>query len=141
MISNRLKLVFAVTAAMSVTGALQAAEPVPQHNTNTFWFENWGDLSNADLRIVLPGGKIENVRASSGTPVFRLTGPGVQDGVYRYELSAATSEREKIANPIDNGRGSNASDTVAKPFNMTGAFVVSRGVIVTPEEISETGDQ
>jgi len=118
-----------------------AAEPVPQHNTNAFWFENWGDLSNAELRIRMPNGEITNVQAGAGTPVFQLSGQGILDGVYTYELTAATSEKAEVVNQIDNGRGSDASGSAFKPFYKTGSFQVSRGVIVTPETLNEDGDQ
>lgn len=117
-----------------------AAEPVQQHNTNALWFENWGDMTNAMLKVSAPNGQMTSVETSSGTPVFQLTGPGIVDGMYSYELSAATSEKTEIVNQIDNGRGDNASTTEAVPFYMTGAFQVSRGVIVTPESVTEDGD-
>ena len=133
-------LVFSLALGlMSVSSAL-AAEPVAQHNTNAFWFENWGDLSNAQLKVSLPGGKISSVQAPVGTPVFQLTGTDIQDGVYAYELTAATSEQVEIVNPINNGRGDNAASSAAKPFYMTGVFHVQRGVIVTPETKTEDGD-
>lgn len=126
--------------ALFMASSALGAEPVAQHNTSALWFENWGDLRNAQLRVVMPNGKIEDVQAATGTPVFQFSGPGIQDGVYSYELSAATSEEVEIVNKIDNGRGEQASDKVAKPFYMTGVFHVSRGVIVTPETLSEDGD-
>lgn len=114
-----------------------AAEPVQQYNSNALWFENWIDLSNATLKVVAPDGTITDVYTATGTPVFQLNGAEVLDGVYRYELSAASTEREKIVNKINNGRGDAAQDDAAKPVYLNGAFTVSRGVIITPEEISE----
>ncbi|PWJ15787.1 hypothetical protein [Jannaschia seohaensis] len=117
--------------------AAQAPQPVQQNNSNAIWFENWIGLRNAQMRIVAPDGTYHLVEAESGTPVFQLTGTEVLDGVWRYELSAATDKEEKIKNPIDNGRGENARDTIAVPFYTSGQFVVSRGVIVQPETIVE----
>lgn len=117
-----------------------AAEPVQQHNSNAVWFENWTGLSNASLTVSAPNGKIITVYAESGTPVFQLEGDAVLDGVYRYELSAATDEKMEIVNEVDNGRGENQSNTIAKPFYANGHFVVSRGVIITPEDIQEEQD-
>ncbi len=116
-----------------------AADPRQQHNSNALWFENWTGLRNATLVVTAPDGRIFEIMAPSGTPVFQLPARDVIDGIYRYELSAATDKTEKIVNPIDNGRGEAASDTVAVPYYATGAFVVSRGVIITPEEIQEEG--
>lgn len=129
---------FAMSLGLAVPA--QAADPVPQHNSNAFWFENWTGLSNAQMTVIAPDGGISVIEARTGTPVFQLAGGQVLDGVYRYELSAATDERVKIVNQIDNGRGDRARDTMAKPFYTTGRFIVSRGVIVTPEDIQEGDD-
>ncbi|WP_425100254.1 hypothetical protein [Tropicibacter sp. S64] len=125
-------------ASLAFAGAAHAAEPDPvqQHNSNAVWFENWIGLSNATMVVAAPNGRISQVRADSGTPVYELTRGDVQDGVYRYELRAATEEDIEIVNPIDNGRGE-MQTTMKKPFYMTGHFVVSRGVIITPEEVKE----
>lgn len=129
--------VLSVLLTVSTATVVVAAEPVEQHNSNAFWFENWRDLSNATLIIAAPDGQVREIFAASGTPVFQLAGERVVDGVYRYELSAATSEQATILNPVDNGRGESQRDTRAKPFYAAGHFTVSRGVIITPEEISE----
>lgn len=115
----------------------ETSPPVQQHNSNAVWFENWQGLTNATMKVVAPNGEVISIFAESGTPVFRLQGGEVLDGVYRYELSAATRETEKIVNPINNGRGDAARDEVAVSYNTTGSFIVDRGVIITPEEIIE----
>jgi len=127
-----------IGAASLAYGA--SAEPVKQHNSNAVWFENWGALTNATLTVVAPNGKITSIEALTGTPVFRLEGGPVLDGVYLFELTAATDEKRPIVNPVDNGRGELASDMETVPFAMTGNFVVSRGVIIEPEEIEESSD-
>lgn len=115
----------------------RAANPVQQHNSNAVWFENWTGLSNATLTVVAPDGRITQIEAASGTPVFQLSGAEVVDGVYRYELRAATQEQVRIVNQIDNGRGEAQRDSAAVPFLLNGSFTVSRGVIITPEDIKE----
>lgn len=117
-----------------------AADPMPQHNSNAVWFENWTGLTNATLKVVAPNGQITEIFAASGTPVFQLSGGEILDGVYRYELSAATAERETIVNPIDSGRGDTQSDTVAIGYNLNGVFSVSRGAIIAPEEVNEESE-
>ncbi|MDE4146510.1 hypothetical protein PXK17_17640 [Phaeobacter gallaeciensis] len=121
-----------------ISGAAQAMpiDPVQQHNSNALWFENWTGLSKATLVVAGPDGSVTRVFAEAGTPVFELGRGEVLDGVYRYELKAATEETVKIVNPIDNGRGE-SSNSRAKPFYMNGAFQVSRGVIIVPEDIRE----
>lgn len=131
-----LSLALALVLALPQTAAALTADPVEQHNSNAVWFENWSGLSNAMLVVAAPNGKITEIFAASGTPVYELDRGEVQDGIYRYELKAATDERVEIVNPIDNGRGETSSSK-AKAFYMTGFFTVSRGVIITPEETRE----
>ncbi|MDF1802108.1 hypothetical protein [Thalassovita sp.] len=127
-----------VAFAVLSSGAFAAEpEPVQQHNSNAVWFENWIGLTNASMKVVDPTGKIEEVFAASGTPVYRLSTENVADGIYYYELSAATAETKKIVNPIDNGRGDAQRDETNVPFNMSGKFVVLRNVIITPKEVKE----
>lgn len=135
-----MKRLYTMTAVcFFVTNAAFAAtpEPVQLHNSNTVWFENWVGLSNATMTVIKPNGEVSELFAASGTPVFQLSGRDVLDGVYRYELRAATEAQEKIVNPIDQGRGDAQRDSVAVPYYMTGQFVVERGVIITPETIKE----
>jgi len=117
--------------------AALAASPVEQHNSNAVWFENWTGLRNASLVVAAPDGTLITIEAITGTPVFQLSGATILDGIYRYELVAATEEQVKIINPQNNGRGEAQTDSKAKPFHMNGHFTVSRGVIITPEEITE----
>lgn len=121
-------------AAGAALAQVQTPQPVQQNNSNAIWFENWTGLSNAQMRIAAPDGTLTTLFAETGTPVFQLSGSDVVDGVWNYELSAATEERVEIANPIDNGRGDAGRDSVAVPFYMAGRFVVQRGVIVQPED-------
>lgn len=125
-------------AVLMTAGAATAAtvDPVQQYNSNALWFENWSGLTNATLVVSAPNGKVTEIYVPSGTPVFELPRDSVQDGAYRYELKAATDEQVEIVNPIDNGRAESPASR-AKPFHMNGVFVVSRGVIITPEEIRE----
>ncbi len=128
--------IVAFSFAAFATAAL-AADPVQQHNSSAVWFENWQGLSNATMTIYAPTGKITVIEAKSGTPVYQLDRAETVDGIYRYDLTAATEETVKIVNPINNGRGDAQSDSHNVPFAMSGSFVVSRGVIVTPEIVSE----
>ncbi|WP_420568722.1 hypothetical protein [Thalassovita sp.] len=130
-------LAVALFAGLNTSAFAASPEPVQQNNSNAVWFENWTGLKMAQMVVTMPNGKVETVMADSGTPVFRLTGDPILDGVYRYEISAATDEMEEIVNPVDNGRGEAANDQRNKSFYMTGHFVVSRNVIITPEDIKE----
>lgn len=117
--------------------ATDTPQPVQQHNSNALWFENFSGLKQASLVVNHPDGTIETVEAERGTPVFKLTGRDVRDGIYRYELRAATEQREDIKNQIDNGRGDAARTQRFVPFYLSGHFTVFRGVIITPEDIKE----
>ena len=135
-----LKTLLIGAALCAITGTVAvAADPVQQHNSNAVWFENWIGLTNATMTIVAPDGEITTLQSNNGTPVFELRGGEAQDGVYRYELTAATDKEIDVKNPIDNGRGEQASGREKVPYYTTGTFVVSRGVIITPEEIQEEG--
>lgn len=135
---KRLFASFAFLIALGGGTAVSAEpQPVQQNNSNAVWFENWIGLTNATMAVATPGGELISLYAASGTPVFELKGNEVLDGIYRYELSAATEEEVKIVNKIDDGRGDAARDTTAKPFYFSGAFVVERGVIVQLEKIAE----
>lgn len=131
------RLLIPALAAALAAGAARAADPVPQHNSTAFWFENWIGLSNATLTVLAPGGQVTALHAPSGTPVFQLDRGGARDGVWRYELTAASDKTRAIVDPIDNGRGDAARDTVAVPVTLTGQFTVSRGVIIIPDDITE----
>lgn len=133
------KTILSTALCLSVlcVAPLRAAEPVQQHNSYALWFENWAGLSNAMLVVAAPDGRIQTFSAASGTPVFELDPSAPVDGIYRYELRAATEEREKIVNPMNNGRGDAERDTRAKPFYTTGHFVVKDGIIITPEAVEE----
>ncbi len=129
-------LTFALAMAASAVFAAPP-QPVEQHNSNALWFENWNGLSNATLTVVAPGGEISEIFTAKGTPVYKLGGEKLEDGIYRYELSAATEEREKIVNKVNNGRGDKAREERAVPFFLEGSFTVYRGVIITPKELDE----
>ena len=127
---------------LGLATAAIAVEPIQQHNSNAVWFENWIGLSNATLVVAAPNGKITQIYSATGTPVFELSAGSAMDGVYRYELRAATEERIEIVNPTPSLRGQDeeGDGTMAKPFYTTGFFVVERGAIITPEYVEEESD-
>lgn len=122
---------------LAFSGPALAADPVEQHNSSAFWFVNWIGLTNATLNVVSPNGEVQTIFAASGTPVFELDRASALDGVYRYELSAATEKKVKVINRQNDGRGDQSADHVAEPYYLAGQFVVSRGVIIIPEDLVE----
>ena len=131
--------ILALVLIVSSGQPARAADPVQQHNSTALWFENWVGLNNATMTVAAPDGRVIDIFAAAGTPVFELERGKAVDGVWRYELRAATTETRKIVNPINNGRGEAASDSVAVPYRLDGQFVVSRGVIIIPDEVREEG--
>jgi len=126
-------------AVFMIAGAANAEPPDPRqtHNFNSIWFDNWIGLSNASLRVAAPNGKTETVFEANRSPVYRLGGTRILDGIYRFELRAASDERIAAdPNRIQIG-DDKLPDDVAKPFYLTGAFLVKRGVIVTPEPVED----
>jgi len=123
--------------AFATPAFAETPKPVQQNNSNAVWFENWKGLSNATMTVAQPNGEIVSLFAAKGTPVFELKGREVVDGVYRFEITAATEERVKIVNKLNNGRGDAARDTVAKSYQLAGQFHVQRGVIVVPKDVKE----
>ena len=130
-----LGLAFGLVASFAM--AKETPKPVQQHNSNAVWFENWTGLKNTSMTIQAPDGEVTTIFAQTGTPVFQLSGQEVADGIYRYELSAATEETVKIVNKQNNGRGDASKDSAAVPYRLNGHFTVYRGVIVTPKDIKE----
>ncbi|MFK7937972.1 MAG: hypothetical protein AB8B82_01240 [Roseovarius sp.] len=130
----------ALTIALGLP--VYAAEPIEQNNSNTIWFENWIGLSNSMLRVVDPEGLTTSVTAEDTTPVFTLEGDDILDGVYRYELHASTDEKIKnLSYNADSTNANSTSEYQAKPFYLTGSFVVERGVILRPEDQVLEGDE
>lgn len=124
-----LRHIFAISTIAAWFAGPLLAEPVAHTNTNALWFEDWGGFSNARLVVTTPSGKTFNISSAKGTPVYELSGNPILDGVYNYELSAATGKTVKIINPIDNGRGSHEKTKTLAPYSLTGRFIVTRGVI------------
>ena len=132
---------FAATVfALTLANTAMAADPVQQHNSNAVWFENWIGLTHGSLRVADPDGYITDVYTEEGTPVYELTGKDVLDGVYRYELRAATDELVKNRDYQEGSLNGNDKEYINKPFYTTGFFVVERGVIITPETTDEEKD-
>ncbi|WP_298361380.1 hypothetical protein [uncultured Litoreibacter sp.] len=129
--------VAAAIISLASASAVFSNQATQQHNSSAFWFENWGQMTNATLKVLAPNGAMTEIQAAAGTPVFRLDPAQILDGVYRFELTAAKPEKVKIVNPQNNGRGDAASDEVNESFYLSGQFVVDRGVIVAPEETTE----
>lgn len=90
-----------------------------------------GDYSNATLTVSGPGDYYARSYSKTGSPSVDLikTG-GTADGVYSYEVSAATSQTVTVTNPLDNGRGGTDPATQQVSATTSGNFVAKGGLIV-----------
>jgi hypothetical protein len=138
----RLKLIsLAMTASFALAGALSAQEVEERIQNGALSFSGGNGFTNAMLKITGPGEFEAEQTASRGLPVFRAKNSGrLLDGMYQYELSAATDEKVKIKKPVDNGRGSATRDYTMKPFHKYGAFLVKKGTIVSAENVPGGAD-
>ena len=128
----------AILLATGMSVPAFANDPIQRTNTTSLWFENWGSLKNAYLKVLGPDGTLFEVRSEAGSPTFELRElRPVADGVYRYELTAATNKTQEIKNSLNNGRGDAERKEEAIPFQTAGFFIVSRGVITKKENIVE----
>lgn len=113
-----------------------APAPTLTGNTNSIWFDNWTGLSDATLKVAAPDGTITTETAASRSPVFRLKGTRIPEGIYRFELRAATQERIKVRRNDQPTPGAGQDDErpeeIPKMITVTGAFKVTRGAILLP---------
>lgn len=87
-------------------------------------------LSNATLSISGPNGFYAKAFSPSGSPSIDLIkAGGTADGVYTYEVTAATSETTENLNPMDNGRGGVDDGSSVVSASTTGSFHASGGII------------
>lgn len=128
-----------LTPFLTQAALAETPKPVQQHNSNAIWFENWFGLYNATLTVVAPNGAMTSLFSEKGTPVYELQTKEKElpDGVYRYQLTAASEEMMKVVNPINNGRDKDPQEAKPVPFLLNGYFFVDRGVIITPKDIDE----
>jgi len=123
-------------------GAAQALDIVQRNNATALWFDGGQGFTNATLQITGPDGFTSNVSAARGLPTFNVQGAGrLQDGLYKYVLTAASANKVKVDSELDNGRGDAAKSEMFEPFSKFGAFRISRGTIVTDSEAMRGSDQ
>ena len=56
----------------------------------------------------------------------------LEDGLYHYQITAATDQPAKVRTPLDDGRDANAKVKPLKSVEMSGTFDVKGGNIVEP---------
>ncbi len=104
-------------------------------------FSLGGVYSHTTLTIAGPGGFFAKDYSKSGsTSIDLLKKKATADGVYTYEITAASSETVTIRDPQNNGRGRADRATRKRGVSATGTFVVKGGLIVEmSDEIEPEG--
>jgi hypothetical protein len=90
-------------------------------------------LSNVTLTIAGPEDFAATAFAPSGVPSIDLARVGpMADGLYHYQLTAATQEKVRSVAKLDNGRDDRGRIESRKGVVSSGTFWVKDGVIVKP---------
>jgi hypothetical protein len=99
-------------------------------------------LSNATLTVSGPDSFHASAYSKSGAVAIDLgeSGP-VEDGVYNYQITAATAELAKVRTPLDNGRDRAAEITPHQSMATSGTFLVKGGAIVKPTPVSKESNR
>ncbi|HEX2256149.1 MAG TPA: hypothetical protein VHG92_05495 [Afifellaceae bacterium] len=141
---NAAKLALAVAVAAGLAGIASAQEMKASQRSSggVVGFDLQGPYKNVTLSIAGPKGFSATTSVERGNPSLNL-GRGLPDGVYTYQLSAATDEpADVVPQGLDNGRGEGAKDR--KPLrdvSTSGSFVVRNGSILPPQALAEEKEQ
>ena len=93
-------------------------------------FDLKGPYANVTLTVAGPGDFYARAFARRGVPSLRLRDFGpVDDGLYSYELTAASDEFLRARRGLDDGRDRDAP-RLRRGISATGSFLVVRGQIV-----------
>ena len=102
-------------------------------------FSLGGVYSRATLTITGPDGFVFRTFSKTGNPTVDLIKAKANvDGLYTYEITAASSETVTIRNPLNNGRGGADRTTMKRGVSASGSFVVKGGLIVDMSNEKET---
>jgi hypothetical protein len=142
----------ALTVVLALPVAPHAAEPpaekreplaVEAFSGNTVMFDLTGAYHNVTVTVVGPWNYHAEAFAKKGVPPIELERYGkVLDGLYHYELTAASSGKLVEVRPgLNNGRGQAPRTRQYQAAELTGSFRVEDGKILprddTPEEESK----
>ncbi len=87
-------------------------------------------LKNITLSISGPDGFNAQVFSESAFPYIDLEQFGrVVDGIYNYQISAATDELLEVRDKLDNGRGENNRTYINKGVRQSGTFRIIDGQV------------
>jgi hypothetical protein len=93
-------------------------------------FDLKGTYSNLTLTVTGPNGLHAVASSKSGSPTIDLKRlSAIDDGIYKYNLTASTGDKVPERSGLDNGRGTRA-DAMLKSVSASGLFQVKGGMIV-----------
>jgi hypothetical protein len=141
---NAAKLALAAAVAVGSAGIASAQDiKVTQRSSGSvLGFDVQGPYKNVTLSIAGPKQFNAQTSVEKGNPRLNL-GKGLPDGVYTYQLTAATDKpADIIPSGLDDGRGEGAKNTVPlQGVSTSGTFVVRNGSIVPPQDLAGEKEQ
>jgi hypothetical protein len=94
-------------------------------------FELKGTFRHVTLSISGPNAFHVSAEARRRAPTIDLARAGpVEDGLYTYQLHAASDDRVKLRTTLDNGRDGKEPDEISRGIASSGVFRVRNGAIV-----------
>ena len=98
-----------------------------------------GNVHNTTLSVSGPDGFYAEAFAQTGVPRITLSQHGnVADGVYRWQVTAATDETVEVQDSgLNNGRGAGAPVRMNKGTTESGMFRVQNGTILPKSNKTE----
>ncbi len=96
-------------------------------------------IHNVTLRVAGPNGYTASAFSKRDVPSIELSKYGkLTDGVYQYEMTAASGEKIEIQSDLDDGRGGKSPKVIYKSIAVAGSFIVRDGKIITKNDRKET---
>ncbi|MEO8460163.1 MAG: hypothetical protein ABI451_06525 [Dokdonella sp.] len=94
---------------------------------------------NATLTVAGPNGFYARSESGSGTVSIDLKSAGATgEGVYTYELTAASMETKTDPAPMNNGRGNGTDNPVSQiGVSTSGTFFAQNGLIIDRSNLTE----
>ncbi len=133
-------LFFAGLTLITATSSLAAEIPGAQRTLNgsEVRISLGTGYSGATLRISGPNGFFVQSFSKHGLVSINLIKAGATaNGIYDYEVTAASSETMTIKTPMDNGRGGVDRAVQKVPVSLTGSFYAEGGLIIDKSGLKE----
>ena len=107
----------------------------PKFTETTLGFDLKDQYSNFTFAVSGPAGFSTQEFSRSTAPSLDIRKfSDLPDGVYIYQLSAATTEKVRVFTPPDNnGRQGSPATEILKGASLSGSFLLTKGVITTRE--------